>query len=634
MPSSPPPRCPIANGERVRWFEMLLLALALGLCACVPPAFEGDDPGECNDSADNDADGLYDCSDPDCARAPVCTPPIGECVPTIDPMSPPLGRFESMTESAGLLEQDRVDGALGGNGVAVGDINGDGLDDLFLLGNKMMERVVQNRMYVNLGEGLFSEEAADRGLPLGSDINLAGPSNIDMAAAFADFDNDGDQDLFVAGDNPNKLLRNDDGQFTDVSVSSGISGPDVISVGLALGDYDQDGFIDLLVVNHQGRDKPPGRTGRNGPRGDDGGEGGDPGDHGDPGGGGLGGEPDSLFHNNGDGTFTDVSEFLPEPLNPGVGFAASWVDVDHDGDPDLYVVNDEGQLAQPNQLYRNDGPDGSGGWLFTRISDDCGCDLAIFGMGTAIGDYDRDGDQDLYVTNLADGGGEVLLQSQGDGTYVDVTLAASARTGNNSDRTTSWGTEFIDIDNDGWLDLFTAFGSLMLPYDPDSLVAAPNVMLRNEGGTFSVVEDSGVEGSPATSEGAAAVDYDLDGCMDLIVQNLDGQPALYHNRCEGPGSWIGFRLEGTRSNRDAIGAEVRIRSSGGSQVAQVFGGSTSVHSGRTKKIHFGLGSATSIQQVQVSWPSGCVEEFSPPPPGCYHDLLEGSGASDNGNCGP
>jgi len=608
---------------------LLLLAAALA-AGCTEDAFEGDDPGECNDGADNDIDGLYDCNDPDCSGAPVCAEGIAECVPMIDPGSPPLGRFDSLTESAGLLEDDRTNARLGGNGVAVGDINGDGLADLFVLGSMMNNDTVQNRMYVNQGGGLFSEEAEDRGMPLGPNVTVPGPSNIDMAAVFADYDNDGDQDLFVAGDNRNKLLRNDDGQFIDVSVPSGLAGEDVISMGLALGDYDQDGFVDVLVVNHQADLTPPGGGGRNGPRGGDGGGGGG----GDPGTSEFEGEPDSLFHNNGDGTFSDVSQYLPEPETPGLGFAASWVDVDHDGDPDLYIVNDEGQLAQPNQLYRNDGSDGSGGWLFTRISDDCGCDLAIFGMGTAIGDYDRDGDQDLYVTNLNDGGGEVLLQSQGDGTYVDVTLAVSARTGNNSDRTTSWGTEFIDIDNDGWLDLFTAFGSLMQPDDPDSLIPAPNVMLRNNGGMFSVAENSGVETDPETSEGAAAVDYDLDGCMDLIVQNLDGQPALYRNRCEGPGSWVGFLLEGTRSNRDAIGAELRLVSSAGTQVAQVFSGSTSVHSSRTKNLHFGLGSATSVQEVQVSWPSGCVEEFSPPVPGCYYRLLEGSGVSNNGNCSP
>jgi hypothetical protein len=628
MTITPPSADPAAGLQgllRLRPGLLLLAAALVGVGCTGDSSYEGDAPGECDDAADNDLDGLFDCNDPDCSGAPVCARGIAECVPTIDPSSPPQGRFEWMTEAAGLLEDDRDAARLGGNGVAVGDINGDGLDDLFVLGSMMMGYSVQNRMYVNQGGGVFSEEAAARGMPLGADTSVPGPSNIDMAAAFADYDNDGDQDLFIAGDNRNKLIRNDDGQFTDVSEYSGIAEADVISMGLALGDYDQDGFLDLLVVNHQGRNTPSGRNSGNGPRGGEGG--GEPGAPGE-------GEPDLLFHNNGDGTFTDHSQYLPQPQPPGMGFVASWIDVDQDGDPDLYIVNDEGQSVQPNQLYRNDGSDGSGGWLFTRISDSCGCELAIFGMGTAIGDYDRDGDQDLYITNLADGGGEVLLQSQGDGTYVDVTLAASARTGNNSDRTTSWGTEFIDIDNDGWLDLFTAFGSLLQPDEPDSLIPAPNVMLRNDGGMFVTTGDSGVEGDPATSEGAAAVDYDLDGCMDLIVQNLDGQPALYRNRCEGPGSWVGFLLEGTRSNRDAVGAEVRIQSSGGTQVAQVFGGSTSVHSGRTKKIHFGLGSARSVQQVQVSWPSGCVEEFSPPVPGCYYRLLEGSGVSNNGNCSP
>jgi len=594
---------------------LLLLCTALALQGCTELAFEGDDPGECADAADNDLDGLFDCNDPDCDGAPACSNAIGGCVPNVDPSSPPLGRFEWMTQSAGLFETDREEVGLGGNGVAVGDINGDGLDDLFVIGNIMVMGAVQNRMYVNQGHGVFTEEAEDRGLPLGflGDIN-SGPSNVDIGATFADYDNDGDPDLFVTGDNPNKLLRNDDGQFTDVSEFAGLTELWVRSMAPAVADYDGDGLVDLLVVNHR-----PDQV--SAPAGED--EGQD-----------LEGYPDSLFHNNGDGTFTDVSQYLPEPSAAGMGFMASWLDVDHDGDPDLYVVNDEGHLVQPNQLYRNDGSDGNGGWRFTRITDDCGCGLAIFAMGTAVGDYDRDGDQDLYITNLADGGGEVLLQSQGDGSYIDVTLASSARTGNTSNRTTSWGTEFVDIDNDGWLDLFTAFGSQIQPFDPSSLVPAANVMLRNEGGSFATAPNSGVDTRLGTSEGATVLDYDLDGCMDLIVQNLDGQPDLYRNRCEGAGSWIGFLLEGTRSNRDAIGAEVRIVANGIAQVAQVVAGSTSVHSGRTKKLHFGLAAATALEELQVSWPSGCVEEFSPPLPGCYYPLLEGDGSSDNGNCAP
>jgi len=256
----------------------------------------------------------------------------------------------------------------------------------------------------------------------------------------------------------------------------------------------------------------------------------------------------------------------------------------------------------------------------------------MFGMGAAIGDYDRDGDQDMYLTNLDEGGGEILLQSQGDGMHVDVTLAAGARTGNSGDRTTSWGTEFLDIDNDGFLDLFTAFGSLLNPDDRNSLIPAPNVMLRGNGSSFSVASDSGVEGSAGSSEGVAALDYDLDGCMDLVVQNLDGQPALYRNRCEGSGSWIGFKLEGTLSNRDAVGAEVRLVTEDATQYAQVFAGSTSVHSGRTKKLHFGLGNATSVESIQVAWPSGCIEQFAPPLPGCYYPLREGDGFSGNEAC--
>jgi len=597
-----------------------LLGLLLIPLGCAGDMTEGSLPGQCSDAADNDLDGLFDCNDPDCAGSPDCLLSVVECTPDVDPTNPPLGRFETMTQGAGLFELDRTEVGLGGNGIGVGDINGDERPDLFIAGNLMMWGGVANRMYVNQGHGVFTEETVERGLPPGASGSAHNvPSQTDIAPVFADYDNDGDEDLFLVGATFNTLMRNDGGQFTDVTAQAGFIGERVFSMGVALADYDGDSFLDVLVVNHL---TVPDDLENEGAPGNEGGGEEEP----------LVGVPESLYHNNGDGTFTDVSHLLPEPDVAGMGFAASWIDVDRDGDPDLYVVNDEGVDLQPNQLYRNDGSDGNGGWLFTNISDSCGCQVAMFGMGAAIGDYDRDGDQDMYLTNLDEGGGEILLQSQGDGMHVDVTLAAGARTGNSGDRTTSWGTEFLDIDNDGFLDLFTAFGSLLNPDDRNSLIPAPNVMLRGNGSSFSVASDSGVEGSAGSSEGVAALDYDLDGCMDLVVQNLDGQPALYRNRCEGSGSWIGFKLEGTLSNRDAVGAEVRLVTEDATQYAQVFAGSTSVHSGRTKKLHFGLGNATSVESIQVAWPSGCIEQFAPPLPGCYYPLREGDGFSGNEAC--
>jgi len=597
-----------------------VVALCLALTSCTGELTEGALPGQCSDAADNDLDGLFDCDDPNCAGSPDCALPVMECVPEVDPSNPPLGRFDDMTQGAGLFELDRTEIGLGGNGVGIGDVNGDQRPDIFLVGNLMMWGGVSNRMYVNQGHGVFTEEAVERGLPpgvSGSTHNV--PSQTDIAPVFADYDNDGDDDLFLVGATFNTLLRNDDGHFTDVSEESGFIGERIFSTGIAIADYNGDGYLDALVVNHQL--VPDDLSNEGAPGNEEGGEE-------EP----LIGVPDSLFRNNGDGTFTDVSHLIPEPEVAGMGFAASWLDVDRDGDPDLYVVNDEGLVLQPNQMYRNDGDDGNGGWLFTNVSDSCGCQIAMFGMGTAIGDYDRDGDQDMYLTNLDNGGGEILLQSQGDGMHVDVTLTAGARSGNNSTRTTSWGTEFVDINNDGFLDLFTAFGSLLEPHDQNSILAAPNVMMRGNGESFSILSDSGVENTPGSSEGAALLDYDLDGCMDLLVQNLDGQPALYRNRCEGSGSWIGFILEGTLSNRDAVGAEVRVSTSSATQYAQVFAGSTSVHSGSTKKLHFGLGAETSVESVQVSWPSGCVEQFAPPLPGCYYPLREGDGFSGSEVC--
>ena len=570
--------------------------VALALSGCVD--IEGDRPGECDDGLDDDGDGATDCEDSSCFGAPVCDPSDDDDVPSPGPAGE---MFELVGGAAGLWEDDRAEFELGGNGVAIADVNGDGFPDIYLAGNAMQWGLVRNRLYIGSGDGTFSEEAEARGLPAGAS-QVTGEEWAPVGATFADFDNDGDPDLFLANDGPNELYRNDSGVFTDVSEAAGLAAESTLSVGMALADYDGDGNLDLFVVNHLDRSGGAEELNLVGINGD-------------------------LFHNLGDGSFERVSGLLPQPEPDGAGFVATWLDVDGDGDPDLYVANDEGTTLQPNQLYRNDGPDDAGGWLFTRVSESCGCDVAMFAMGVAVGDYDRDGLQDLYVTNLAKGGGEVLLQSQGNGGYVNTSLAASAVAALPGQREVSWGTKFLDADNDGWQDLFVAYGALVDPGDRSSFRAAGNVLLRNEGGTFAVAQDSGVEASAGTSEGAATVDYDLDGAMDLVVQNLDGQPSLYRNIGAAGGDWIGLHLEGTVSNRDGVGAVVQVTTDDAVLLREVFAGSTSIHSSSWKSLHFGLGSS-SIQSVVVRWPSGQEDSFVPARTGEYLLVREGEGLVD------
>ena len=347
---------------------------------------------------------------------------------------------------------------------------------------------------------------------------------------------------------------------------------------MALADFDLDGWLDVYVVNNRFVGSENSEVGP--------------------------APPDTLFRSNGNGTFTDISDLLTWP-NHGVGFVAAWTDVDADGDPDLYVVNDHGGWIQPNQLFRNDSSP-TGGPAFVNISNTCGCDLAAAGMGIALGDYDHDGFIDLYVTNetVAGSGTETLLRATGTGLYVDVTLDADAVATEVGAREVGWGTEFFDYDNDGWLDIAVAFGSKW----PDQPPAA-NALLRNREGTFSLVEGSGMDLVERRSEGLVVFDSDGDGCQDVLVQNLDGPPDLYRNRCVHAGNWLGLELQGTSSNRDAVGAWVQVTTEELVQVAEVAAGSSSVHSSRPRRLQFGLGAATTAE-VRVRWPAGGVQEAS------------------------
>jgi enediyne biosynthesis protein E4 len=444
-----------------------------------------------------------------------------------------------------------------GSGAAWGDIDGDTDLDLYV-----PHQDASAELWVNDGTGHFTEQAAGRG--------ASNPSRIGMGAVFADYDNDGDQDLYVVNDGSNRLYRNGGtGHFIDVSSAAGVddagSGPSA-----SWGDYDNDGYLDLYVVNNRNCSAPI--------------------------------QADKLYRNQGDGTFTDQTALLErEGSTFGAGFAASWVDIDGDGDQDLYLVEDDVREvnAQPNYLWRNDGPDPDLEWRFTNISAESKANYAMNAMGTAVGDFDRDLDLDFAISNVKP---TVLARNNGDGTFTDV--AAAVRVDRPDQRagvdSVTWGLEFVDLNLDGWQDLYVAAGPL------DRGEAQPNaVFVSDRDGAFLDLSALTGAADPGASRGLALADYDRDGREDLFVVNQDGRPHLYRNETPFSGfHWLEVDTVGVASNRDGCGARLILMMGSVKLLREVLCGSTSLASGSDPTVHFGLGSASWIDSLEILWPSG------------------------------
>ncbi len=535
-------------------------------------------------------------------------PEPGDETPRFDPFAQPLfERLDPTETGVDLQEPDSVS-----VGVGVADVDGDGLPDLFVTD------WYRSKLFRNLGDFQFEEQddSAWR-----QDAPPAGPGGgpppardaIEATAVwgvtFADYDNDGDPDLFLLTAGRNRLLRNDgDFVFTDVTDVAGMPGAEM-TYALALQDYDRDGLLDLYVVNHLDI-----RIELSDP-----------------------GEPpvvevlpasDYLLRAVGDGSFEDVTHLLPAGTLDGTGWMATWADFDDDGDRDLYVASElrVGAPSQPNHLFRNDGPDGVGGWRFGLADEGCGCDLTMAPMGLAAGDYDRDGRTDLYMTNTyipgagqTSGIGEVLLRNLGGLSFADVGLATGANLGaqEGGRRTISWGTDFFDADNDGWLDLAVGYG----PFEEDLESAQPNGLLISEAGSFRVHEESGTSVDDET-RGLLAVDLNGDGCLDLVEAHRFTQPGVFANRCDSPHRWLQIELEGTTSPRDAFGARVRVTAGGVTWTEELVGGT--VHSSPWTTLHFGLGQAEAIEAVEIRWPSGLVERRTDLPVDARLHAVEGA----------
>ena len=474
-------------------------------------------------------------------------------------------RFEDVTKRAGLTTTMPTPSCgQFANGAAWGDVNGDGAPDLFL--TRLSDPA---QLFVSDGKGGFQEEAAARGVAVTDAIG----------AAFADYDNDGRPDLYIARTHADVLLRNvGSGHFENVTAAAGIreSSP---STGVAWGDYDNDGRLDIYVTSYitclGAWTNPYALTSR------------------------VRYYPDTLYHNNGDGTFSAATSRLGRGATSGAGFGAAWFDYNGDNRQDLYLGNDFiGERPDHNHLWRNNGRAG-GGKEFTDVS--AQSDTALFNntMGIAVGDFDRDLRLDLALSDI---GAKKLLRNRGNGTFADI--ASSARVARPLQRSTvqsiTWGVGSYDFNLDGWEDLYFAAGNVIRR--PQAGGAQRNELYVNDGTGKHFLDLSAASGGDdaGDSKGVAFADYDGDGRVDIAVVDQGGPPRLYRNVTPREGShWLEVDARGTVSSRDGCGARIVVRLGDGTRMLrQVY------CSGNQTTVHFGLGRATTIAGLEISWPSG------------------------------
>jgi enediyne biosynthesis protein E4 len=477
-----------------------------------------------------------------------------------------------------------------GGGVAVFDYDNDGLVDIYIVNGstiaeaKAAKHSRGSALYRNKGGGVFEDVTARAGV-----ANRAWG----MGALAADFDGDGHQDLYVLNFGPNVLYKNNgDGTFRDVTAQSGL-GDKRWSSAAAAADYDRDGDLDIFVANYLDYDlnnlptKGKFCSYQNipvscGPRG-------------------LTGAGDALYRNNGDGTFTDVSARAGVGDTEGYyGLGAAWGDYDNDGDPDLFVANDN----TPNYLYRNNG-DGT----FTDVAVEAGVAFSEdgreqAGMGVEFEDLDNDGWLDLMVTNFSDDY-NTLYRNTGKGFFRDDSHRAGLV--EDSWRDLSWGVGFFDFDNDGRKDVFVASGHIYPQVDragANTTYRQRNKVYLNAGSPKLIRAEAGLM-APKSYRGAGFADFNNDGSMDAVVSAIDARPSLLINETPEKRSWLLVKLVGKGLNRDGIGARVTLKAGGRTQVREIKAGG-SYASTNDKRAHFGLGPASTADALEVRWPSGTV----------------------------
>ena len=476
-------------------------------------------------------------------------------------------------------------------GLALFDYDGDGDVDIYFLNGAPLpgvkvKRPPRNALYRNDGNWTFTDVTAKAGL---------GDTGYGLGVAVGDYDNDGDPDIYLNNYGPNVLYRNNgDGTFTDVTKRAGVKGAHTVGAGACFLDMDGDGDLDLYVANylefsartHEKAQTVSSRAYAVTPR------------HYRP-------VPDILYRNNGDGTFTDVSAASGIGAHAGWGMGMVCADYDNDGDTDIFVAND----VSVNFLFQNDG---KGTFkevaLVSGVAYDFG-GLEQGSMGVDCADYNNDGRLDFYVTTYQNQQ-TALYKNFGKGTFEDVITMSRAGAGTVS--IVSWGNGFVDFDNDGDRDIFVACGHLqdkIETYDDTTTYHTPNMLKMNTGkGRFVDVSGKCGDGLAVklSSRGAAFGDLDNDGDIDAVILNSRCEPTILRNDSPRGNHWLQVRLKGTKTNRDGVGARVKVVAGDLTQIAEV-------HSGRGyqshygTRLHFGLGKRNRIDRIEVRWIGGGVD---------------------------
>jgi len=549
---------------------------------------------------------------------------------------PPIAHFTDIAAKAGLTAPVIFGGEstkkyileTTGTGVAIFDYDNDGWPDIFIVNGTQLEgfapgKAPTNHLYRNNHDGTFTDVTEKAGLA---------HTGWGQGVCVGDYDNDGFEDLYVTYYGKNVLYHNNgNGTFTDVSEKAGVAGNGKNwGTGCAFVDYDRDGKLDLMVANYVDYDSAialaPGERPSCmwkgvavmcGPRG-------------------LPWGKNILYHNLGNGAFENVTTKAQiDKTNGHYAFSVSTLDYDDDGWLDIFVACD----STASILYHNN-RDGT----FTDVAvisgaafNDDGREQA--GMGSTVADYDGDGRLDIFKTNFSDDT-STLYHNNGDGTFDDKTFPAGF--GLNT-QYLGWGTMFLDVDNDGWPDLLLVNGHVYPEVDAQHLGSnfrEPKILYHNNGnGTFADISAGAGSGITAvsSSRGLAIGDLWNDGRISAVISNMNAPPSLLVNDARNGNHWIAFRTvgtsfgsvsAGTKSNRDGIGAKITVKAGARMLVDEVRSGS-SYMSNNDVRVHFGLGAVTQIVSVEVRWPSGLVERFENLSVDTIHTLREGSGVPAN-----
>ena len=472
--------------------------------------------------------------------------------------------------------EHRAHGIMGG-GVAIFDYNNDGFQDIYLTGGHLRDELFRNN-----GNKTFTKITRYAGLHLTSYYNTTAVVN-------GDINNDGFSDIFVSTDSGEKcllFLNKKDGTFLEIGSSAGITGTQW-AMAATFGDFNLDGFLDIYITNYIQSHKSI--VDENGEV--------------------IGFDhscyPDKLFINSGDLTFRESSDIND---SNGCGLAVASTDINNDNSPDIYVANDFGEWVKPNMAYLNKYPEPG----FINAGDSFNIDAGIYGMGIAVGDYNRDGLLDYYVTNL---GSNILYKNLAIGTFHnDAESAGVLNTYNGEKLATSWGTAFFDYNLDGFEDLFIANGYIPTAEFIGNSKLDPNKLYRNLGnGTFEDVSMLEDVADTKIGRGMATGDLDNDGDIDFVVATIGmdddaGNVLVYENTTDNENSWLKVTVEGTEANRDGYGAKIKLYADHIVWVQEIDGGSS--HGSHHSKIaHFGLGDVLTLDSMVIIWPGGKKQKF-------------------------